>query len=160
MGLQEVVEKFTYFGFDEAYVRYTLAQGDSPFNAYEGLKAQLQACFEGLPVEAQNTLRDHYSALMALRMVNRVVETPEEEKKEKKAYTAPVVSTAGVLMEQTFEAFLAHMKKCDGQRCKELVKVYDEMFTLCVEHDAFPEGVRPFLTRLGYLPVVKEEGND
>lgn len=157
MGLQGVIEKFTIFGFQENYVRYTLAQGDSPFNAYEGLKAQLQACFEGLPVEAQNTLRDDYNALMTLRMVNRVVETFEEDKKEKKPYEAPSIRTEGALAAWTFEAFFTHMRQCDGQRCKALVAVYDEMFTLVVKNSMFPEEVRSFLTTLGYLPVAKSE---
>lgn len=87
MKLQEIIEMFGQFGYEEPYIRQVLAQGDSAFNAFEALKTSLQLkwgdmCQE-LSVDRQKELKPIYERLMKIHMKSRT--TAAQKKAETKA---------------------------------------------------------------------------
>ena len=75
MKLQQVLDMFTVFGFDREQIRVAMAQGDSAFNAYEGIKFQLQLRWEEMQAELSRAqlgeLRQVYDTLQGIKMKSR-----------------------------------------------------------------------------------------
>lgn len=72
MKLDEMVKLFEKFGFHEAHVRAALAQGDSVFNAFEGLKTTLMLRWDEMnQTEGMDKLRELkplYEKIMGMKL--------------------------------------------------------------------------------------------
>jgi hypothetical protein len=104
MQLSELVRLMSYFGYSEEEVKRRLAHGDSPHNAWEGLKLELQIKWneanQELGVERLAELKPIYERLQGLTLksakkqsevdaenrerINRIVEQTQERMEERK----------------------------------------------------------------------------
>lgn len=72
MKLSDIFELTRLFGYDDEEIRRRLAMGDSPYNAWEGFKLELQIRWnemnQELGVDRLNELRTAYDRLQGLTL--------------------------------------------------------------------------------------------
>lgn len=88
MKLNEIIEMFAKFGFVEEHIRTALGAGESPFNAFEGLKALLEAKWAEMnQTESINKLKELkpiYERLMKIKLISaRTQKDVERERDER-----------------------------------------------------------------------------
>jgi hypothetical protein len=101
-NMKEILAMFSEFGFEEAAIRHQLAQGSSAFNAFEGLKLQLEDRWGVMCQETsaarQQELKPIYDRLQAITMKSRT--TRADKQKVDRERLRRIAATVGRRMEE------------------------------------------------------------